>query len=139
MVGRHIRCDSSDTSNVLTRARKNLTNNSDKEIQIENKQDSDASKDDSNISAQENKEKQDINCVNNEEAENNKGDSNKDVSSVLQTISKKLSKITTTECLNKLLQKMTKRDKISTLRTLKEKIIAISGCLKRVRNPFREG
>ena len=44
----------------------------DKEMQIENKQDSDASKDNSNTSAQENKEKQDINCVNNEELENNK-------------------------------------------------------------------
>ena len=50
-----------------------------KEKQIENKQDSDASKDNSNIPAQENKEKQNINCVNNEEAENNKEGSDKDI------------------------------------------------------------
>ena len=73
MVGyRHGRWDSSDTSDVLTKARKNFANNSDKEKQIENKQDSDASKDNSNIPAQENKGKQNINCVNKEEAENNK-------------------------------------------------------------------
>ena len=69
---RHVRWDSSDTSDVLTRARKNFANNSDKENQIENKQDSGASKDNSTIPAQENKEKQDIDCVNSEEAENNK-------------------------------------------------------------------
>ena len=79
---RHVRWDSSDTSDVLTRARKNFANNFDKEKQIENKQDSDASKDNSNIPAQENKEKQNINCVNNEEAENNKEGSDKDILSI---------------------------------------------------------
>ena len=79
---RHVRWDSSDTSDVLTSARKNLANNSDKEKEIENKQDSDASKDNSNIPAQENKEKQDINCVNNEEAKNNKECSDKDILSI---------------------------------------------------------
>ena len=79
---RHVRWDSSDTSDILIRAMKNFANNSDKEIQIENKQDSDVSKDNSNITAQENKEKQDSNCVNNEEAENNKEGSNKDVFSI---------------------------------------------------------
>ena len=79
---RHVRWDSSDTSDVLTRARKNFANNSDKEKQIKNKQDSDASKDNSNIPAQENKEKQNINCVNNEEAENNKEGSDKDILSI---------------------------------------------------------
>ena len=52
--------------NVLTRARKNFANNSmiaDKEIQIENKQDSDASKDISNTSAQENKKRNKISTV----------------------------------------------------------------------------
>ena len=58
MVGyRHVRWDSSDTSDVLARARKNLANYCDKEKQIENKQDSAASKDNSNIPAQENKKK----------------------------------------------------------------------------------
>ena len=76
---RHVRWDSSDTSDVLTRARKNFANNSGKEKQIENKNDSDASKDNLNIPAQENKEKQNINCVNNEEAENNKDGSDKDI------------------------------------------------------------
>ena len=79
---RHVRWDSSDTSDVLTRARKNFANNSDKEKQIENKKDSDASKDNSNIPAQENKEKRNINCVNNEEAENNKEGSDKDILSI---------------------------------------------------------
>ena len=83
MVGyRHVRWDSSDTSDVLTRARKNFANNSDKEKQIENKKDSDASKDNLNIPAQENKEKQNISCVNNEEAENNKEGSDKDILSI---------------------------------------------------------
>ena len=44
----HVPWDPSDTSDVSTGARKNFANNSrivDKEIQIENKQDSDASKD----------------------------------------------------------------------------------------------
>ena len=66
----------------MTRPRKNFANNSHKEKQIENKQDSDASKENSNIPAQENKEKQDINCVNNEETESNKEGSNKDVLSI---------------------------------------------------------
>ena len=79
---RHVRWDSSDTSDVLTRARKNFANNSDKEKQIENKKDSDASKDNLNIPAQENKEKQNISCVNNEEAENNKEGSDKDILSI---------------------------------------------------------
>ena len=79
---RDVRWDSSDTSDVLARARKNLANNRGKEKQIENKQDSDASKDNSNIPAQENKEKQDINCVNKEEAENNKEGANKDILSI---------------------------------------------------------
>ena len=80
---RHVRWDSSDTSDVLTRARKSFANNSDKEKQIENKKDSDASKDNLNIPAQENKEKQNISCVNNEEAENNKeGSSDKDILSI---------------------------------------------------------
>ena len=79
---RHVRWDSSDTSDVLTRARKNFANNSDKEKQIENKKDSDASKDNLNIPAQENREKQNINCVNNEEAENNKEGSDKDILSI---------------------------------------------------------
>ena len=71
---RHVRWDSSDTSDVLTRARKNFANNSDK--------DSDASKDNLSIPAQENKEKQNISCVNNEEAENNKEGSDKDILSI---------------------------------------------------------
>ena len=79
---RHVRWDSSDTSDVLTRARKTLANSSDKEKQIDNKQDSDASKDNSNIPAQENKEKQDINCVNTEEAKNDKEGSDKDILSI---------------------------------------------------------
>ena len=99
---RHVQWDFNDTSDVLTWARKNFANNSDKEKQIENKEDSDASKDDSNIPAQENKEKQDINWVNNEEAENNKEGSDKDILSILQTIWKKVNKIKTTESLNKL-------------------------------------
>ena len=56
----------------IYRKGKILKNNSDKEIQIENKQDSDASKDNSNVPAQEDKEKQDFNCVNNEDTGNNK-------------------------------------------------------------------
>ena len=79
---RHVRWDSSHTSDIFTRARKSFANNSDKEKQIENKQDSDASKHNSNIPAQENKEKQDTNCVNNEEAENNKEGSDKDILSI---------------------------------------------------------
>ena len=79
---RHVRWDSSDTSDVLTRARKSFANNSDKEKQIENKKDSDASKDNLNIPAQENKEKQNISCVNNEKAENNKEGSDKDILSI---------------------------------------------------------
>ena len=79
---RHVRWDSSDTSDVLTRARKNFANNSDKEKQIENKKDSDARKDNLNIPAQENKKKQNISCVNNEEAENNKEGSDKDILSI---------------------------------------------------------
>ena len=67
---------------VLARARKNFANNSDKEKQIENKQDSDPSKDNSTIPPQENKEKQNINYVNNEEAENNKEGSDKDILSI---------------------------------------------------------
>ena len=83
MVGyRHVRWNSSDTLDFLTRERKNFANNSDEEIQIENKQDSDASKDNSNIPAKENKERQDFNCANNEEAENNKEGSNNDVLSI---------------------------------------------------------
>ena len=103
MVGyQHVRWDCSDTSGVLTRARKNVANNSEKEKQIENKQDSDASKDNSNIPAQENKEKQSINCVNNEEAENNKEGSDKDILSISANNIEEVNKIETTESLNKL-------------------------------------
>ena len=84
---RHVRWDSSDTSDVLTRARRNFADNSDKQIQIENKQDSDMP----------------------------------------------------AKIIKKYLHKKTRRNNISTLRTMKKKIIAINGCLKRVKNPFWEG
>ena len=143
---RHVRWDSSDTSDVLTRVRKNFANKSDKEKQIENKKDSDASKDNSNIPAQENKEKQNINCVNNEEAENSKEGSDKNILSISannmeeseQDINnRELEQTALKDILKSSAQGNKDRQDINSENN-EEKIIAISGCLKRVTNPFWE-
>ena len=111
-----------------------------------NKKDSDASKDNLNIPPQENKEKQNISCVNNEEAENNKEGSGKDILSISannmeeseQDINnKEFEQTALQDILNSSAQSSIDRQDINSENN-EEKIIAISGCLKRVTNPFWE-